>query len=36
LEQVCAELDVEVNEKQLATLQAKYKAGDERCVNYHL
>jgi len=30
LEQVCDELDVEVNEKQLATLQAKYKAGGER------
>jgi transposase len=30
LDQVCAELDVEVNEKQLAKLQAKYKAGDER------
>jgi transposase len=30
LEQVCAELDVEVNEKQLAKLQAKYKAGGER------
>ena len=30
LDQVCAELDVEVNEKQLAKLQAKYKAGGER------
>lgn len=30
LEQVCAKLDVEVNEKQLAKLQAKYKAGGER------
>ena len=30
LDQVCAELDVEVNKKQLVTLQAKYKAGGER------
>ena len=30
LAQVCAELEVEVNEKQLVTLQAKYKAGGER------
>jgi transposase len=30
LAQVCAELDVEVNEKQLARLQVKYKAGGER------
>jgi transposase len=30
LAQVCAELEVEVNEKQLAKLQAKYEAGGER------
>jgi transposase len=30
LAQVCAELDVEVNGKQVATLQAKYEAGGER------
>jgi len=30
LAQVCAELEVAVNEKQLAKLQAKYKAGGER------
>jgi transposase len=30
LAQVCAEFEVEVNEKQLAKLQAKYKAGGER------
>jgi len=30
LAQVCAELEVEINEKQLAKLQAKYKAGGER------
>lgn len=29
LEQVCTELDVQVDEKQLAALQAKYKAGGE-------
>jgi transposase len=27
-DQVCAELDVEIDEKRLAALQAKYKAGD--------
>jgi transposase len=30
LAQVCAELEVEVNEKQLAKLRAKYKAGGEK------
>jgi hypothetical protein len=29
LDQVCAELDVEMDEKRLGTLQAKYKAGGE-------
>jgi len=29
LDQVCAELDVEIGEKRLAALQAKYKAGGE-------
>jgi len=30
LKQVCTELEVEVNKKQLETLRAKYKAGGER------
>ena len=29
LDQVCAELDVDINEKRLAALQTKYKAGGE-------
>jgi len=29
LDQVCADLDVEIDEKRLAALQAKYKAGGE-------
>ena len=29
LDQVCAELDVEIDEKRLVALQAKYKAGGE-------
>ena len=29
LDQVCAELDVEIDERRLAALQAKYKAGGE-------
>jgi hypothetical protein len=29
LDQICAELDVEIDEKQLAALQVKYKAGGE-------
>lgn len=29
LDQVCAEVDIEVDEKRLAALQAKYKAGGE-------